>query len=681
MKHSLLVFLLTLVVFMSISLQAQTNNAIPEFKVQTEQFADLAVLRYQVPGFENLSLKQKELAFYLYQAALSGRDIMYDQNYKHNLLIRKVLEAIVLNYPSDKASKEYQELLVYAKRFWFSNGLHHHYSSIKFVPGCSEQFFKDVLLRIPGDKLPLKKGQTVQQLVDMLVPIIFNPDLDKLRVNQAAGVDVVAASANNFYNGLTQKEVEEYYNARIDKNDKEPVSIGLNSQLIKKDGKIVEKVWKEGGMYSAAITKIIYWLKKAVKVAENKQQEKVLKLLIQYYQTGDLRLWDKYSIEWVKDTESVIDITNGFIETYGDPLNYKATYESVLSLKDMEASKRIDAISKQAQWFEDNSPISEDHKKANVKGISAKVITVIVESGDASPSTPIGINLPNATWIRKEHGSKSVNLGNIVHSYNQASSEGLLKEFAFDDEEIRLAKQYGNLVDDLHTDMHEVIGHASGQINPEVGTPRETLKSYASTIEEARADLVALYYVYDQKLVDIGVMPALEAGKAEYNKFIRNALLTQLQRLKPGENLEEAHMRNRHLIAKWVYEKGKPEKVIEKVIKEGKTYFVIRDYQKLRTLFGELLREVQRITSEGDFAAAQSLVEDYGVVIDKALHAEVLQRFEKLHIAPYKGFINPELKPVYKGTKLVDVHVEYPEDFTTQMLQYGKEYGFLPIEN
>ncbi|MBI5727123.1 MAG: dihydrofolate reductase, partial [Ignavibacteriales bacterium] len=391
--------------------------------------------------------------------------------------------------------------------------------------------------------------------------------------------------------------------------------------------------------------------------------------------------WDEYSIEWVKDTESIIDITNGFIETYGDPLNYKATFESVLSLKDIEASKRIDAISRQAQWFEDNSPIRDEHKKRDVKGISAKVITVIVESGDASPSTPIGINLPNATWIRKEHGSKSVNLGNIVHSYNLASSEAQLQEFAYNEEEIELSKLYGSLSDDLHTDMHEVIGHASGQINEGVGTPRESLKNYASTIEESRADLVALYYIFDDKLVEIGVMPSIDAGKAEYNKYIRSALVTQLQRLKPGENLEEAHMRNRHIIAKWAYERGKDENVIEKVVRDGKTFFVINDYKKLRTIFGELLREMQRISSEGDFKSAQALVENYGVFIDKDLHAEVLQRFEKLHIAPYRGFINPILKPLYKGKQIVDVQVEYPEDFTGQMLQYGKDYGFLPFEN
>lgn len=676
-----LIIVIVSVVCMNNTTVAQTKEEGAEFKVQTEQFADLAILRYQIPGFENLSVKQKELAFYLYQAALSGRDIMYDQNYKHNLLIRKTLEAVVKTYNGDRNSDEFKKFMVYAKRFWFSSGLHHHYSSIKFVPECSNSFFKELVLQTPVKELPLKKNQTAQQLADFLSPVIFNAALDANRVNQSAGADVVAQSANNFYVGLTQKEVENFYATKIDKNDKRPVSIGLNSQLVKKDGKIFEKVWKIGGMYSAAIEQIVFWLKKAVTVAENEQQKKVFNLLIQYYETGDLRKWDEYSIEWVKDTESIIDITNGFIETYGDPLNYKATFESVLSLKDIEASKRIDAISRQAQWFEDNSPIREEHKKKDVKGISAKVITVIVESGDASPSTPIGINLPNATWIRKEHGSKSVNLGNIVHSYNLASSEAQLREFAYNDGEIELSKLYGSLSDDLHTDMHEVIGHASGQINEGVGTPRESLKNYASTIEEARADLVALYYIFDDKLVEIGVMPSIDAGKAEYNKYIRSALVTQLQRLKPGENLEEAHMRNRHIIAKWAYERGKDDKVIEKIVRDEKTFFVINDYKKLRAIFGELLREMQRISSEGDFKSAQALVENFGVFIDKELHAEVLQRFEKLHIAPYRGFINPVLKPVYKGKQIVDVQVEYPEDFTGQMLQYGKDYGFLPFEN
>ena len=659
----------------------QEKNKAAEFKVQTEQFADLAILRYRVPGFENLSLKQKELVYYLSEAALSGRDIFYDQNYKYNLTIRRTLEGIVSGYKGDRNNDDFKDFMVYTKRFWFANGIHHHYASLKFVPTISKEYFAELVKNTPKKYLPLKKGEKLDAFISFLTPIIFDPSIAPVKVNLAAGADVIATSANNFYEGLTQKEVEDYYNARLDKSDPHPVSIGLNSKLMKKDGKIVEKTWKVEGMYSAAIKRIVYWLEKAIPLAETAQQKKSLSKLVEFYKSGDLKTFDEYSIEWVKDTEALVDITNGFIETYGDPLSYKATFESVVSFKDLEATKRIEAISKNAQWFEDNSPLMPEHKKKEVKGISAKVITVVTESGDCSPSTPIGINLPNATWIRKEHGSKSVNLGNIVHAYNEAASEGVLKEFAYTNEEVERATKYGNLADDLHTDMHEVIGHASGQINPGVGTPRETLKNYSATIEEARADLVALYYIVDQKLVDIGVMPTTEAGKAEYDRYIRNGLVTQLQRIKPGENVEEAHMRNRQLIAKWAYEKGKDAKVIERVTREDKTYFVINDYAKLRQIFGQLLREMQRITSEGDFNAARNLVENYGVQVDKDLHKEVLQRFEKLHIAPYKGFINPVLVPKVKNGKIVDVEVTYPDDFTKQMLYYGEHYSFLPNLN
>ena len=633
------------------------------------------------PDFENLSVKQKELAYYLSEAALSGRDIFYDQNYKYNLIIRRTLEGIVNGYKGDRNAEAFKDFMVYAKRFWFANGIHHHYSSQKFVPSISQSYFAELVKSTPKKYLPLKKGEKIESFLLFLTPVIFDPAIAPVKVNLAAGADVIATSSNNFYEGLTQKEVEDYYNARLDKNDQHPVSIGLNSKLMKKDGKIVEKTWKVGGMYSAAIKKIVYWLEKALPLAETAQQKKSLSKLVEFYKTGSLKTFDEYSIEWVKDTDALIDITNGFIETYGDPLSYKATFESVVSFKDLDATKRIEAISKNAQWFEDNSPLMPEHKKKEVKGISAKVITVVTESGDCSPSTPIGINLPNATWIRKEHGSKSVNLGNIVHAYNEAASEGVLKEFAYTNEEVERSTKYSNLADDLHTDMHEVIGHASGQINPGVGTPRETLKNYSSTIEEARADLVALYYIVDQKLVDIGVMPTTEAGKAEYDRYIRGGLLTQLQRIKPGENIEEAHMRNRQLIAKWAYEKGKDAKVIERVTRDGKTYFVINDYVKLRQIFGQLLREMQRITSEGDFTAAKNLVENYGVQVDKDLHKEVLQRFEKLHIAPYKGFINPVLVPKVKNGKIVDVEVTYPDDFTKQMLYYGEHYSFLPNLN
>lgn len=659
----------------------QEKDKPAEFKVQTEQFADLAVLRYRIPGFESLTLKQKEFLYYLTQAAMSGRDIFYDQNYKYNLVIRRTLEGIVKGYKGDRNAASYADFMVYAKRFWFSNGIHHHYAELKFVPTISKEYFADLVKNTPKKNLPLKKGQSIDAFLAFVTPIIFDPAIAPVKANQAAGADVIATSANNFYEGLTQKEVEDYYNKRFDKNDPEPISIGLNSKLMKKNGKIIEKTWKVGGMYSAAIKQIVHWLEKALPLSETAQQKKSLSKLIEFYKTGSLKTFDEYSIEWVKDTEALIDITNGFIETYGDPLNYKATYESVVSFKDLDATKRIAAISNNAQWFEDNSPIAKEHKKKEVKGISAKVITVVAEAGDCSPSTPIGINLPNATWIRKEYGSKSVNLGNIVHAYNEAASEGALKEFAGSQAEIDLIKKYGDLSDDLHTDMHEVIGHASGQINAGIGTPRETLKNYASTIEEARADLVALYYIIDQKLVDVGVSPSTDLGKAEYYKYMRNGLMTQLMRIKPGENVEEAHMRNRQMIARWAYEKGKADKVVEFVKRDGKTYIAINDFNKLRKIFGEMLKEIQRVTSEGDFAAAQNMVETYGVKVDKDLHKEILERFAKLNIAPYKGFINPVLVPVMKNGKIVDVTVSYPDDFTKQMLEYGERYSFLPNEN
>lgn len=652
-----------------------------EFKVLTEQFADIAILRYQVPGFDELSLKQKELLYYLSQAALAGRDIMYDQNYKHNLTIRRTLEAIIQNYKGDRNSKEFNELMVYAKRVWFSNGIHHHYSNAKIIPDFSKEYFNSIVMQIPEEKLPLGKEESVEWLLAFITPIIFDPNIAATKLNTNSNEDLIATSANNYYEGVTQKEVEAFYSKMIDKNNQTPISYGLNSKLIKESGVIKEKVWKIGGMYSEAIENIVKWLEKAVTVSENPKQKAALDKLIEYLKTGDLKTWDDYNILWVNDTESRIDATLGFIETYGDPLSYRAAYESVISFRDLEATKRINAISKQAQWFEDNSPIKNEHKKKNVKGISATVITVVSEAGDASPSTPIGINLPNANWIRKDHGSKSVNLGNITEAYDKASSADLLKEFAFSEEEIKLAKEYGLLAGNLHTDMHEVIGHASGQINKGVGTPRESLKNYSSVIEEARADLVALYYIMDPKLVEIGVMPSLEVGKTEYNGYIRNGLMLQLTRIKIGDNLEQAHMRNRQLVSSWAYEKGMKDNVIEKKNKDGKSFFVINDYVKLRAIFAELLRETQRITSEGDFYAAKNLVETYGVKINQGLHKEVLARYEKLNIAPYKGFINPVLSLVKEGEKVVDVKIEYPDDFTKQMLFYAKHHSFLPNKN
>ena len=652
------------------------------FKYSTEKFADLEILRYQVPGFEELSLKQKEMLYYLYEAALAGKDIFYDQNYKYNLKIRRTLEAIVDSYKGDKGTDEFEKFMVYTKRVWFSNGIHHHYSTIKFTPKCTKEYFAELVKNSNSSKFPVNEGETVDDLVSFLTPLIFDPNVDSKRVNLDSNGDLIKTSANNYYdNNLTQKEVEAYYKKVENKSDPSPIWYGLNSRLVNENGKIVEKVWKVGGIYSPAIEKIVYWLEKAVTVAENESQRKTLEKLVEYYKTGNLETWDEYNILWVQDTASRIDNVNGFVEVYGDPLGHKGAFESVVSIKDLDATKRIDAIGKQAQWFEDNSPIMNEHKKKNVVGISAKVITVVVETGDASPSTPVGINLPNANWIRKEHGSKSVTLGNISDSYEKASSEEALKEFCYSDEELRLAKEYGPLASNLHTDLHEVIGHASGQINSGIGTPKQTLKNYASAIEEARADLVALYYAIDQKLVDIGVMPTIDVGKAEYNSYLRNGLMLQLKRLQPGENIEEPHMRNRQAISKWVYEKGKAENIIEKKIKDGKTYFVINDYSKLRNLFGQLLREMQRITSEGDFKAAQNFIETYGVKVDQDLNKEVLSRYERLDVAPYKGFINPKLIPVYENGKIADVKIEYPEDFTEQMMDYAKNHSFLPTNN
>lgn len=680
--------IITIILTGLLLMNCESEQKQDDFKYVSEQFADLRIQRYQVPGFEDLSVKQKTLVYYLYQAALSGRDIIWDQNYKHNLYIRRTLEGIVTTYNGDKTVPEYANFLEYTKRVWFSNGIHHHYSNKKFTPEFSKEYFKQLVAGSDEYALPLQSGEMIDDLINKLTPILFDPSVDPIKVNQDSRADLVKTSAVNFYEGVTQREVENYYKKIVNPDDMHPVSYGLNSKMVKENGEVLERYWKLGGMYNAAIKEIVFWLNKALDVTENDYQKKTLELLIEYYRTGDLKKWDEYNVEWVKDTFSIIDIVNGFIETYNDPLGYRANYESVVSFKDMEATKRIKTISDNAQWFEDNSSIMPEHKKKNVTGISAKVITVVVESGDASPSTPIGINLPNAEWIRKEHGSKSVNLGNIVYSYNKAAeTSGLLEEFAYSQEEIDRAKKYGALGSDLHTDMHEVIGHGSGQLNPGIGQPNETLKNYASALEEARADLVALYFIMDQKLVDIGVMPSLEVGKTEYDAYIRNGLMTQLARILPGDNIEQAHMRNRQAISKWVYEKGKSENpsngtsVIEKKVKEGKTYFVINDYNKLRELFGQLLRELQRIKSEGDYEAGKNLIEDYGVIVDQEIHKEVLERYKKLNIAPYAGFINPKLVPVTEGEKIIDVKIEYPKDFTEQMLYYAKEYSFLRTYN
>lgn len=650
------------------------------FKVAAESFADLQLLRYQVPGFSELSLQQKQLAYYLYEAALSGRDMIYDQKSRYGLMLRRTLETIYGTYKGDKNSTDWKKFEEYCGRFWFSNGNHHHYGNEKFIPEISFDVFSQFARSSDTSQLPRDTAENISQFLTRIQPFVYDTAFEPKLVNLSANIDNIAASSVNFYEGLTQKEVESFY-GKFNTTGNAP-SWGLNSKLIKENGRIVEKTWKVGGMYSYAIEQMAGWLEKAVTVAENNQQKKALQLLVQYYKTGDLKTFDDYSIAWVADVNSRLDVVNGFTEVYMDPIGKKGSFESVVSIKDMEASKRIQAIANQAQWFEDNSPLLPQHKKKNVRGIIAKAITVIVEAGDAAPNTPIGINLPNSEWIRKEKGSKSVSLSNIIYAYNAASAKsGMPDEFAWNDTAILRARKYGNLAADLHTGIHECIGHASGQINPGVETTDKTLKNYAGCLEEARADLVALYYIMDQKLVDIGASPSTEVGKAEYDAYMIDGLMTQLTRLKLGNQIEETHMRNRQLIARWAYEKGFPNHVVEFVRKNGKTYVRVNDYAQLRTLFGQLLREIQRIKSEGDYNAGRNLVETYGVKVDPVLHREVLDRYAKLNIKPYRGFIQPRLVPVMDGEKMTDVKIEYPTSFFEQMMEYGKNYSFLPLNN
>ncbi len=652
------------------------------FEVLVDEFADIQVLRYKVNGFDELTPQQKELCYYLYMAAQSGRDIIWDQNYKYNLTVRKALEQIVETYEGLRQGKEWDAFTEYSKRVWFSNGIHHHYSSKKIMPEFSKTYFEELVIKSKRGKFPLQKGQDLKAFADFLTPILFDPNIAPKKVNQESNVDNIKTSANNFYENVTKAEVENFYKS-IQGGDKEkPLAYGLNSKMVKENGNLVEKVWKVGGMYTQAIEKIVFWLEKAEKVAENEKQQKALNLLIQFYKTGDLKTWDDYNIAWVQDVDSRIDVVNGFIEVYGDAIGYRASYESVVSIKDMEASKLIAKIAKEAQWFEDNSPLKPEHKKEKVTGISAKVITVVTEAGDAAPATPIGINLPNSNWVRQVHGSKSVSLGNIVHAYNEMTSRGSsIDEFAYTKEEVERAKKFGALAADLHTDMHEVIGHASGKLNPGVKEPNETLIQYASTLEEARADLVALYYIMDKKLVDMGVMPSLEVGKTEYESYIRNGMMLQLRRIDVGDNLEESHMRNRQLVASWAFEKGAAKNVVERKVKDGKTYFVVNDFEALRVIFGDLLREIQRIKSEGDFKSAEKLVENYGVKVDEKLKLEVKDRFAKIKSRPYNGFMQPKLVPIMDGDKMKDVRIKYPANFVNQMLEYGSDFGFLPPIN
>ena len=646
-----------------------------------EQFADLQILRYRVPGFEDLSLKQKELVYYLTEAALQGRDILFDQNGKYNLTIRRMLEAVYTGYNGDKNTPDFKAMEVYLKRVWFSNGIHHHYGSEKFVPGFTPEFFRQAVQSVDAATLPLAEGQTVEQLCEEVFPVIFDPTVMPKRVNQAAGEDLVLTSACNYYDGVTQQEAEDFYNALKNPQDETPVSYGLNSRLVKEDGKIQEKVWKVGGLYGQALEKIVYWLKKAEGVAETPEQKAVIAKLMEFYETGDLKTFDEYAILWVKDLNSRIDFVNGFTESYGDPLGMKASWESLVNFKDLEATRRTELISGNAQWFEDHSPVDGQFKKEKVKGVSAKVITAAILAGDLYPATAIGINLPNANWIRSHHGSKSVTIGNITDAYNKAAhGNGFNEEFVYSDAELQLIDKYADVTDELHTDLHECLGHGSGKLLP--GVDPDALKAYGSTIEEARADLFGLYYVADPKLVELGLTPSADAYKAQYYTYLMNGLMTQLVRIEPGNNVEEAHMRNRQLIARWVYENGAAEKVVELVKKDGKTYVVINDYEKVRDLFGRLLAEIQRIKSTGDYAGAHDLVEAYAVKVDPALHAEVLERYKKLNLAPYKGFVNPKYEAVTdaNGT-ITDVTVTYDEGYAEQMLRYSKDYSTLPSVN
>lgn len=662
--------------------QPQPENE-TNINYMVDKFADLEILRYRVPGFENLTLQQKQLLYHLSEAALKGRDILFDQNCKYNLAVRRTLEAVYTAYQGDRDNSEFRNLETYLKRVWFSNGIHHHYAEDKFAPGFTVDFFMKAVRSLDPAKLPLRKGQSVDQFLDEIAPVIFNPSVLAKRTVQSGDQDLILASANNYYDGgITQKEVEDFYAKMKDPKDETPISYGLNSRLVKEpNGRIVEKVWKVGGLYTQAIEEVVDELQKALPFTENDAQKAVIEKLISYYKSGNLKEFDEYAILWLNDTNSEVDFVNGFTETYGDPLGMKASWESIVNFINHKATERTKVISANAQWFEDNSPTDKRFKKKEVKGVSAKVITVTMLGGDCYPATPIGINLPNADWIRHLHGSKSVTIENITEAYDQAAQgNGFSEEFVGSDAERELIKKYGFLTDNLHTDLHECLGHGSGVLLP--GVNPDGLKAYSSTLEEARADLFGLYYLGDAKLVELGLLPDAEAYKAEYYKFMMNGLMTQLVRIELGKDVEEAHMRNRQLIAKWVFEKGTPEKVVELQQKEGKTYVVINDYAKLRNLFGQLLAEVQRIKSEGDYEAGKKLVENYAVKIDPKLHAEVKKRYSMLNLAPYKGFVNPVMKQVTnEAGEVTDIVLDYTEGYAEQMLRYSKEYSYLPTYN
>lgn len=675
MKKSFLAAAMAAMALVSVSCSSEKKTETAEFNYKVDRFADIEILRYKVTDFENLTPKQKELVYYLTEAALYGRDILTDQNGKYNLAIRTTLEEIYKNFNGDKESADYKGFVEYLKQVWFANGIHHHYSTDKFVPKFSQDFFKAEVAKLAPESLPLAENQTVDAFVAELVPVIFDPTVMAKRVNQADGQDLIQTSANNYYDGVTQAEVEQFYAAMKDPKDTTPVSYGLNSRLVKKDGKVQEEVYKVGGRYSAAIEKIVENLKNAQAVAENEQQKAHIGKLIEYYTTGNLKTFDEYSILWVEDVVSTVDFINGFIESYGDPLGLKGAWESIVNFKNEKASHRTEVISANAQWFEDHSPVDARFKKDSVKGVTAKVITAAILAGDAYPATPIGINLPNANWIRAAHGSKSVTIENITEAYDQAShGNGFNEEFVIDKETGDLMDKYLFIVDNLHTDLHECLGHGSGKLLP--GVHDDALKEHGSTLEETRADLFALYYLADPKLLELGLVDNKDAYKAEYYKYILNGMMTQLMRIEYGKNIEESHMRNRQLISMWAYENGKAENVIELVKKDGKTFIKINDYEKLRGLFGKLLAEVQRIKSEGDYAAGKKLVEDYAVKVNPEIHKEVLERYGKLDIAPYKGFVNP----VYTAVKdaegnITDVTVDYSEGYVEQMLRYSKDYS------
>ncbi len=642
-------------------------NSESDFEYKVDEFADLKVIRYQIPGWDELTLKEKKLVYYLVQAGLAGRDIMWDQNYRHNLEIRSTLENIYANYSGDRSSADWMEFETYLKRVWFSSGIHHHYSNDKLKPGFTYNYFKELMKSTSSD------------ISADAIDAMFN-DKDLKKVNKAKDVDNVLLSAVNFYGpDVTSEDVETFYSKVKSPDPKRPLSHGLNSKLVKEDGVLKELVYKSGGLYGQSIDQITRWLEKAAGVAENKAQEDALWLLIEYYNTGSLQTWDDYNVAWTKATDGNIDYINSFIEVYNDPLGYRGSYENIVQINDFDMSRKMSVLSENAQWFEDNSTLMEEHKKANVVGISYKTVNVAGEAGDASPSTPIGVNLPNANWIRAEVGSKSVSLGNIINAYNNSGSSGRLKEFSYDQQEYDLEVKHGQLADKMHTALHEVIGHASGQLNPGVGEPKETLKNYSSTMEEGRADLVGLYYLYSPKLQELGLVEDWkEVGMAAYDGYIRNGLMTQLIRLKLGADVEQAHMRNRQWVSAWSFARGKDDNVIEQVKKDGKTYYNINDYERLREIFGELLRETQRIKSEGDFKAAQDLVEGYGVKVDQEIHAEILERNKQFKGAPYSGFVNPELVPITDSSgEITDIEVKYVKTFEYQMMKYSKDFGFL----